>query len=54
MGVSSAPREHNFSEHGFVHSKLRNSLTHEKVKKMVFVKENIKHVCPEVINLLLN
>ena len=41
MAVSSTSSERNFSTFGFVHSKLRNQLAPETVKKLVFVKTNI-------------
>jgi hAT family C-terminal dimerisation region len=40
MATSSASSERNFSTFGFVHSKLRNSLGPEKVKKLVYIKTN--------------
>jgi hypothetical protein len=38
--ASSAASERNWSTFGFIHSKLRNSLHHEKVEKLVYVKTN--------------
>ncbi|KAH6588617.1 hypothetical protein BASA50_005438 [Batrachochytrium salamandrivorans] len=40
MVCSSAASERSFSTMGFVHSKLRNSLGSEKVKKLVYIKTN--------------
>ncbi|CAB4038964.1 hypothetical protein BSLG_07742 [Paramuricea clavata] len=40
MAASSAASERNFSTFGFIHSKLRNHLTPEKVKKLVYIKAN--------------
>jgi hypothetical protein len=40
MVTSSASSERNFSTFGFVHSKLRNSLSQEKVDQLVFIKTN--------------
>lgn len=40
MAASSAASERNFSTFGFVHSKLRNRLCSEKVKKLVYIKTN--------------
>ena len=40
MAASSASAERNFSTFGFVHSKLRNQLDPETVKKLVFIKSN--------------
>ena len=40
MVTSSAAFERNFSMMGFVHSKLRNSLKQESVKKLVYIKTN--------------
>ena len=38
--VSTASSERNFSTFGFIHSKLRNQLSTETVRKLVFVKTN--------------
>ena len=40
MAASSAASERNFSTFGFIHSKLRNRLGPEKVKKLVYIKTN--------------
>ena len=40
MATFSAASERNFSTFGFIHSKLRNSLTYEHVKKLVYIKTN--------------
>jgi hAT family C-terminal dimerisation region len=40
LATSSAASERNFSTFGFVHSKLRNCLTAENVKKLVYIKTN--------------
>lgn len=40
MATSSATSERNFSTFGFVHSKLRNSLSIASVEKLVFIKTN--------------
>ena len=40
MAASAAASERNFSTFGFVHSKLRNRLGPEKVKKLVYIKTN--------------
>jgi len=42
MSTSSAASERNFSTFGFVHSKLRNSLSIESVDKLVFIKTNYR------------
>jgi hAT family C-terminal dimerisation region len=41
MATSSASCERNFSTMGFIHSKLRNSLSPATVEKLVFIKSNI-------------
>jgi hypothetical protein len=41
MATSSAMFERNFSMMGFIHSKLRNSLSAKTVEKFVFVKSNM-------------
>jgi hAT family C-terminal dimerisation region len=41
LATSSAASERNFSTFGFVHSKLRECLTAEKVEKLVYVKTNL-------------
>ena len=41
MATSSAASERNFSTFGFIHSKLRNRLSQEKVKKLVYIKTNV-------------
>jgi hAT family C-terminal dimerisation region len=40
LATSSAASECNFSTFGFIHSKMRNSLGPEKVKKLVYIKTN--------------
>jgi hypothetical protein len=40
MAASAAASECNFSTFGFIHSKLRNRLGAEKVKKLVYIKMN--------------
>jgi hypothetical protein len=40
MSTSSASSERNFSTYGFIHSKLRNSLSQDSVDKLVFIKTN--------------
>ena len=40
MAASSAASERSFSTFGFIHSKLRNRLDPEKVKKLVYIKTN--------------
>lgn len=40
MATSSAASERGFSAMSFVHSKLRNRLSAEKVKKLIFIKNN--------------
>jgi hAT family C-terminal dimerisation region len=40
LATSSAASERNFSTFGFIHSKMRNSLVPEKVKKLVYIKTN--------------
>jgi hAT family C-terminal dimerisation region len=40
LATSSAASERNFSTFGFIHSKMRNSLGPEKVKKLVYIKSN--------------
>ncbi|XP_071579235.1 uncharacterized protein [Temnothorax nylanderi] len=39
---SSAACERNWSTHGFVHSKIRNRLTNERVQKQVAIKSNLR------------
>jgi hAT family C-terminal dimerisation region len=53
--ASSAASERNFSTFGFIHSKLRNSLSPEAVEKLVYIKTNKvqyisqhNHVCKNV------
>ncbi len=41
MATSSAASERNFSMMGFIHSKLRNSLSAKTVEKLVFIKSNM-------------
>jgi hypothetical protein len=41
MATSSAASERNFSTMGFIHSKLRNSLSAKTVEKLVFIKSNM-------------
>jgi len=41
MATSSAASERNFSMTGFIHSKLRNSLSAKTVEKLVFIKSNL-------------
>ena len=41
LAASSAASERNFSTFGFVHSKLRNRLDQEKVRKLVYIKTNM-------------
>lgn len=52
LAVSSASSERNFSTFGFVHSKLRNQLEEDTVKKLVFVKTNVNQLnslpCDEI------
>lgn len=40
MACSTASCERNFSTFGFIHSKIRNSLSEESVRKLVYVKTN--------------
>lgn len=40
MAASSAASERKFSTFGFIHSKLRNRMGPEKVKKLVYIKTN--------------
>ena len=40
LATSTAASEKNFSTFGFIHSKLRNSLSRESVEKLVFIKSN--------------
>jgi hAT family C-terminal dimerisation region len=40
LATSSVASERNFSTFVFIHSKMRNSLGHEKVKKLVYIKTN--------------
>jgi hypothetical protein len=40
LATSTASCERNFSAHGFVHSKLRNSLSQQKVEKLVYIRNN--------------
>jgi hypothetical protein len=44
MAASSAASERNFSTFGFIHSKLRNRLGADKVKKLVYIKTNAVQV----------
>jgi hypothetical protein len=41
MAASAAGSERNFSTFGFIHSKLCNRLSPEKVKKLVYIKTNL-------------
>jgi hypothetical protein len=50
MPASSAASERCFSTFGFVHSKLRNSLGPEKVKKLVYVKINGKQLSTQAFD----
>lgn len=50
MAASAAASERNFSTFGFIHSKLRNRLAPEKVKKLVYIKTNaIQKVPPAIL-----
>ncbi|KAH9274709.1 hypothetical protein BASA83_002906 [Batrachochytrium salamandrivorans] len=40
MACSTAASERNFSTFGFIHTKLRNSLTEDNVRKLVYIKTN--------------
>jgi hypothetical protein len=48
METSNAASERNFSTMGFIHSKLRNSLSAKTVEKLVFIKSNMGafYSCP--------
>jgi hypothetical protein len=48
MATSSAASEQNFSTMGFIHSKLRNSLSAKTIEKFVFIKSNMGafYSCP--------
>ncbi len=48
MATSSATSERNFSTMGFIHSKLRNSLSAKTIEKLVFIKSNMGafYSCP--------
>ncbi len=41
MATFSATSEQNFSMMGFIHSKLRNSLSAKTIEKLVFIKSNM-------------
>jgi hypothetical protein len=41
MVTFNAASEQNFSTMGFIHSKLRNSLSAKTVEKLVFIKSNM-------------
>lgn len=47
--TSSAASERNFSTMGFVHSKLRNKLSHSTVNKLVYVRAN-NLLCQEAMH----
>lgn len=40
MAPSSSSSERNFSTFGFIHSKLRNQLSDDRVEKLVYIKTN--------------
>lgn len=40
MATSSSSSERNFSTFGFIHSKLRNHLSADRVQKLVYIKTN--------------
>lgn len=40
MATSSSASERNFSTFGFIHSKLRNQLSVDRVEKLVYIKTN--------------
>ena len=44
LAPSSAASERNFSTFGFIHSKLRNSLSPDKVRKLVYIKTNCRQL----------
>ena len=48
MATSSAASERNFPTFGFVHSKLRNRLSQEKVKKLVYIKTNVVQMADSI------
>ena len=41
LATSSAASERNFSTFGFIHSKLRNSLSTKSVENLVYIKTNM-------------
>ncbi|CAG8833036.1 27337_t:CDS:2, partial [Racocetra persica] len=48
--TSSAAAERNFSTFGFIHSKLRNRLHNTRVKKLVYVYENLRIYAEKPVN----
>jgi hypothetical protein len=56
LATSGVPSERMVSTFGFVHSKLRNCLSAENVKKLVYIKTNYWHLFKhhEVTLLVMN
>src|SRR5688500_1397305 len=51
MTCSSAASKQKFSTFGFVHTKLRNSLSGNSVKKLVYIKTNAMQLSDELMKL---
>ena len=49
MSCSSAASERNFSTFGFIHTKLRNSLTDDRVMKLVYIKTNALQLSDQLL-----
>ena len=54
MATSAAASERNFSTFGFIHSELRNRLSPEKVKKLVYIKTNPAQMASGPVNCYLS
>jgi hypothetical protein len=51
LATSSPASERNFSTFGFIHSKLRNSLSSQSVEKLVFIKTNLNTFYEDPVGL---
>ena len=49
MVASTAASERNFPTYGFIHSKLRNTLGKESVRKLVYIKTNSQQIDGHVV-----
>jgi hypothetical protein len=52
LATSTASCERSFSNQGFIHSKLRNSLTSERVEKLVYIRANYASAQADLAELM--